>query len=123
VNEQKVRASRIARLGSRRSGRQHTRLDPLHGAAADAERRSDLEHAQLSARQGLADSGFGLRINLRPSDLFALRPRSCQAGIDALPDHVPLELGKGAADVEQQFPRGRRCVDVLLIQVQIAPPT
>jgi hypothetical protein len=64
-----------------------------------------------------------LRGDCRAAEPFALCFGARQAGVDPLPDHRSLELGKGARDLEQQLPgRGRR-VDVLrcrgIAQVEI----
>jgi hypothetical protein len=40
--------------------------------------------------------------------------------VDPLLNHAPFELGKGAADAEDQFPDWLRRVDVLLVDEQIA---
>src|SRR5215472_8518436 len=96
----------------------HLLLNALHRTSADAALTRDLADA-FAATQLRLDALFHSRIDPRPTELRALCDRALKAGVDALPDHAALKLGKRTADLKHELAcRGGR-VDRLLIEIQV----
>src|SRR6516164_4904270 len=80
-----------------RPSRAHRSLacDALHRASADAERSGDLQDTH-TFRKLPSHLPLGCAVDLRSAELHALGERALEPSFDALADHRPLKLGKGA---------------------------
>src|SRR5262249_16817187 len=76
-----------------------------------------LAHAAL--RKCLPDRRLGLPIDPWATQRDTLRLRPRQPGMDALDDHVSLELREGPCDGEQELALGSSGVDGLLVDGQV----
>src|SRR5271169_1963993 len=73
----------------------HLLLNALNGPTADATLASNPQDAFAGAQLSL-DALFDGGIDPRPTELLALRYGALKAGVNTLPDHAALKLGKRA---------------------------
>src|SRR5262245_62346646 len=92
--------------------------DALHRASPDPEGLGHLQDT-YSLRKPLSHLPLGGAVYLRPAELHALGDGALEACVDALTDHRPLKLSKGASDLEHELAHRGRRVDGLLVQVQV----
>jgi hypothetical protein len=101
---------RAASRGYAAERARHFLCNALHGARADTTFASDFENA-LTGPQLDLDAFLRRRADTRPTKRLARLYGPFKPGVNALPDHAPLELCKGSGYVEHQATGGRRCVD------------
>jgi hypothetical protein len=93
-------------------------LDALHDTDTDPDGFGRLENPGATYQETSDRIFLAPRYGRAPQAL-ACRPRTRQAGSDTLDDHGALELGEYAHHLKHGLAGRRRCVDPLLVQVQI----
>src|SRR5262245_2643025 len=89
----------------------HTGLDSLNGARTDTVLRGDPKNSLIALRQCRTDNTLFGRVDLRAPESLPILPSAPKTRADSAYDHSALKLGKGARDLEQQPPHGRRGID------------
>jgi len=100
------------------------RLDPLNGTGSEPQGLCDLDDTDTLRKLLLrlfCDGSIDLRSPERSAGFGSVCLGARDAGAHPLPDHRPLELGKGAGDLEDELSYRRGRVDCLLVEVQVDP--
>ena len=82
----------------------------MNGAGPDAKLFSHFEDA-LAGPQLILDSYFQRQGDLWPTKLFTLLYGPLKPGMDSLPDHTALKLGKRPADLKHELASRCRGID------------
>src|SRR5262249_5206784 len=86
--------------------RQHLRLDPRHRPGTHANLRGNLVLALVTLSDGLANGCLDPSAHTRATEFRPAGPCPGQPSVDAVDDHVPLELREGTRDGEQELTLG-----------------